>query len=203
MKMNRRFAESISTEEIKVLEHKFFEREIILVDNLLTYRRVLDRLKRSQILGFDTETKPSFRKGRKNKVSLLQLADEKLACLFRINKIGLPDELQKILSDESIIKIGVAIHDDLRVLNQVKKFNPHGFIDLQNFVKQYGIQSASLRKLAAIVLGCRISKSQQVTDWEAQTLSPAQQVYAATDAWICQRIYRELLNGELNSTIDG
>ena len=99
------------------------------------------------------------------------------------------------MSDSSIIKAGVAIHDDLRFLGRVKKFNPSGFIDLQKFVKNYGIQSSGLKKLAAIVLGFRISKSQQVTDWEASDLSEAQQLYAATDAWVCHEIYRKLTAG--------
>lgn len=128
-------------------------------------------------------------------MSLIQLSTEKLACLFRINKLGLPDELVSLLADPGVVKAGVAVHDDIRFLKGIKKFEPSGFVDLQGFVKNYGIQSSGLKKLAAIVLGFRISKRQQVTDWEAHELSEAQQVYAATDAWVCHQIYRKLTNG--------
>jgi ribonuclease D len=191
--MNREFNENISIEEISKLDHKWFEGKIVLVDNLKTYYEVINELKGSEILGFDTETRPSFRKGRKNKVSLLQLANREIACLFRINRIGLPRELISILSDPGIIKAGVAIHDDIRFLKSIKNFSPEGFVDLQGFVKEYGIQSSGLKKLAAIVLGFRISKRQQVTDWEAPELTEAQQIYAATDAWVCYEIYNNLI----------
>jgi ribonuclease D len=100
-----------------------------------------------------------------------------------------------MVSDPLVIKAGVAVHDDIRFLKGVRKFNPEGFIDLQNFVKDFGIQSSGLKKLAAIVLGFRISKRQQVTDWEAEQLTEAQQVYAATDAWVCHQIFKKLTNG--------
>ena len=190
--MNREFAENISIEEIRELEHKWFEGEIVMVDNFSTFKSVIPRLMKSQLLGFDTETKPSFKKGKKNKVSLLQLANKDLACLFRINRIGLPDELLRILSDRDVIKAGVALHDDIKILRHINKFGPEGFVDLQGFVKDYGIQSSGLKKLTAIVLGFRISKSQQVTDWEATALTEAQQIYAATDAWVCREIYNKL-----------
>jgi ribonuclease D len=147
------------------------------------------------MLGFDTETRPTFKKGRKNSVSLIQLSSGDLAFLFRINRIGIPDELADLLSDPSVIKAGVAVHDDIKFLKGVRKFTPDGFIDLQNFVKDFGIQSSGLKKLAAIILGFRISKRQQVTNWEAEQLTEAQQIYAATDAWVCHQIYKKLING--------
>lgn len=189
---NKLYQETITPEEIAACELSWFKGEIVLVDNLKTFRQVIPRLLSSEILGFDTETRPNFKKGRKNKVSLLQLANADLACLFRINKIGIPDELVELLSDPLITKAGVAIHDDLRFLAGVRKFNPEGFIDLQPFVKNFGIKSSGLKKLCAIILGFRISKRQQVTDWEAPELSEAQQLYAATDAWVCYEIYRKL-----------
>jgi ribonuclease D len=186
------FSENITSEEIKELDLKWFEGEIVVVDTYKTFRRILPRIMNSEVLGFDTETRPSFKKGRKNKVSLIQLSNSEIACLIRINKIGIPDELVTILSDPGVIKAGVAIHDDIRFLTGVRKFRPEGFIDLQGFVKEYGIQSSGLKKLAAIILGFRISKRQQVTDWEAIELSEAQQIYAATDAWVCHQIYNKL-----------
>jgi ribonuclease D len=193
-KMNKIYRENITVEEIKELDLSWFEGEIFLIDNLGKFYTVLPRLKKSQVLGFDTETKPSFKKGRKHKVSLIQLADDKIACLLRINRIGIPAELLSILADPKIIKAGVAIHDDIRILSGIRRFNPAGFIDLQAFVKNYGIESSGLKKLAAIVLGFRISKRQQVTDWEAVQLSEAQQIYAATDAWVCHQIYNKLIS---------
>jgi ribonuclease D len=194
MKMNREYRENISHEEIKDLELEWFKGKIILVDSIEMYRSVIPWLQSSKVLGFDTETKPTFKKGRKNKVSLIQLSDENVACLFRINKIGIPDELASVLADPDVTKCGVAVHEDIRLLNGQKNFIPAGFIDLQKFVKDYGIESSGLKKLSAIVLGIRISKSQQVTDWEAKELSEAQMIYAATDAWVCLEIYKELIS---------
>lgn len=189
------YKENITVEELAEHELSWFKGEIVLIDNLKIFYEVFPRLLGSELLGFDTETRPTFKKGKKNAVSLIQLSTEDLACLFRINKIGIPDELLDLLSDPAVIKAGVAVHDDIRFLKGVRKFSPDGFIDLQNFVKDFGIQSSGLKKLAAIVLGFRISKRQQVTDWEADQLSEAQQIYAATDAWVCHQIYKKLING--------
>ena len=193
--MNNMYKENITVEELAQHELSWFKGEIVLVDNLRTFYEVFPRLLRSDLLGFDTETRPTFKKGKKNSVSLIQLSTGDLACLFRINKIGIPNELTDLLSDPSIIKAGVAVHDDIRFLKGIRKFSPDGFIDLQTLVKDFGIQSSGLKKLAAIILGFRISKRQQVTDWEAEQLTEAQQIYAATDAWVCYQIYEKLVNG--------
>ncbi|MBN1107373.1 MAG: 3'-5' exonuclease domain-containing protein 2 [Bacteroidales bacterium] len=190
--MKNRFKESVTADELKEYDLSWFRGEIMVVDDLQKFNSVIPLISKEKILGFDTETRPSFRKGHRNKVSLIQLAGDNLACLFRINKIGLPDSLAKLLADPGIIKAGVAIHDDIKVLGRIKRFEPAGFVDLQKFVRDFGIQSSGLKKLAAIVLGFRISKRQQVTDWEAEELSEPQQVYAATDAWVCREIYCKL-----------
>jgi ribonuclease D len=187
------YRENITVEELSQHELSWFKGEIVLIDNLETFYKVFPRLLGVDLLGFDTETRPTFKKGRRNSVSLIQLSTEDLACLIRINKIGIPDELIDLLSDPRVIKAGVAVHDDIRFLSNVRRFRPNGFIDLQNYVKDFGIQSSGLKKLSAIILGFRISKRQQVTDWEADVLSEAQQVYAATDAWVCHQIYKKLL----------
>ncbi len=194
METNSNFLPNITVDEIRSLELKSFDGEIVLADDFIGFRSAIKRFRNSTLLGFDTETRPSFKKGRKNRVSLIQLSDRNFACLIRINKIGLPDELVGILSDPKIIKAGVAIHDDLKSLANIRKFQPEGFVDLQKFVKDFGIESSGLKKLTAIVLGFRISKSQQVTDWEADQLTEPQQLYAATDAWVCHEIYRKLEN---------
>ena len=170
MESNGEYVETISQEEIEKYELSWFRGEIALVEDIETFNRVFPRLLGTDILGFDTETKPSFRKGRKNNVSLIQLATDDLAVLIRINKVGIPARLVNLLADPSVVKAGVAVHDDIRFLRDIKGFNPAGFVDLQKFVRNYGIQSSGLKKLTAIVLGFRISKRQQVTDWEAGEL---------------------------------
>ncbi|MDX9946442.1 MAG: 3'-5' exonuclease [Bacteroidales bacterium] len=192
---NNCYPETISEEDLGKCEISWFRGEIVLIEDMAAFNETFPRLKGSKVLGFDTETKPSFKKGRKNKVSLIQLANDELACLIRINKVGMPAQLAGLLADENIIKAGVAVHDDIRFLKSVRGFDPLGFVDLQKFVREYGIQVSGLKKLAAIVLGFRISKRQQVTDWEADQLSEAQIVYAATDAWVCHQIYKKLVNG--------
>lgn len=193
--VNNRYPESITAEELEKYELSWFKGEIAVVEDMKSFNFVFPRLLGSEVLGFDTETRPSFRRGRKNKVSLIQLANDELACLIRINKIGIPPELIKLLASQNVIKAGVAVHDDIRFLKRVKGFNPSGFVDLQKFVRNYGIEVSGLKKLSAIVLGFKISKRQQVTDWEAEQLTDAQKVYAATDAWVCHQIYKKLVNG--------
>jgi ribonuclease D len=195
MMMNSKYQENITVEELAGCELSWFKGEIVLVEDMDTFNKVFPRLFGSDLLGFDTETKPTFKKGRKNSVSLIQLSTGNLACIFRINKLGFPEGLIKLLSDHKIIKAGVAVHDDIRFLKGLAKFSPEGFVDLQSFVRDFGIQSSGLKKLSAIVLGFRISKRQQVTDWEAEKLSEAQQIYAATDAWVCHQIYEKLTAG--------
>jgi len=193
--VNSRYPESISPDELEKYELSWFRGEIAVVEDINAFKHLFPRLLNSKFLGFDTETRPSFRRGRNNRVSLIQLANEEFACLIRINKIGIPAELASLLADPGIIKAGVAVHDDIRFLKRVKGFSPSGFVDLQKFVKEFGIQASGLKKLSAIVLGFRISKRQQVSDWEAEKLSEAQQTYAATDAWVCYQIYKKLING--------
>lgn len=169
-----------------------FEGHITLVESKEDYLASIEYLSKQTILGFDTETKPAFKKGVVYEVALLQLATDERAFLFRLNKIGLPNGLKGILENPEIQKIGVAIRDDIKGLQKLNHFKPAGFIELQEHVKEYGIQDFSLKKLSAIVLGYRISKSQRVTNWEAPELTEAQQVYAATDAWVSHRIYQSL-----------
>ena len=192
--VNNKYVENISAQELEKYDLSWFKGELVIIEDIVTFKNNFPRLLSSGVLGFDTETRPSFHKGRNNKVSLIQLATADLACLFRINKIGIPPELAELLADPEIIKAGVAIHDDIRILKRIKKFEPEGFVDLQKLVREFGIQSSGLKKLSAIVLGFRISKRQQVTDWETTQLSEAQQVYAATDAWVCHQIYTKLIH---------
>jgi ribonuclease D len=186
------YKESIDKEELAELPLIQFEGEITLVESREEYLASLEYLSQQSALGFDTETKPAFKKGVVNEVALLQLATEERAFLFRLNKMGLPNGLKGILENSDILKIGVAIRDDIKGLQKLNNFRPGGFVDLQEHVKGYGIQDFSLKKLSAIVLGYRISKAQRVTNWEAPDLTEAQQIYAATDAWVSHRIFESL-----------
>ncbi len=186
------FIGNITSEEIDKLELSWFKGDIVLVDTPEKFEEVLPALRNEGIFGFDTETKPSFTKGMKNKIALIQLATLSTTYLIRVHKMKIPKELMDIFTDASILKIGVAVRDDIRFFRGRKNNVPAGFIDLQQMVGDYGIQCAGLKKLVAIILGYRISKKQQVTDWEAGTLTEAQQIYAATDAWVCREIYVKL-----------
>ncbi|MCK5028217.1 MAG: 3'-5' exonuclease domain-containing protein 2 [Bacteroidales bacterium] len=186
------FAENLTNEEVNDLPLYQFNGGIFVIDTFDKYDDYVPLLKGKKILGFDTETRPSFKKGKINPVSLLQITSSNQAFLLRINKIGLSDEIKEILSNPDIIKIGLAIKDDIKILREIGDFEPAGFIDLQDYVEEFAIEAKSLKKITGIVLEKRISKSQQVTNWEKEELSEAQQVYAATDAWVCLQIYRKL-----------
>jgi ribonuclease D len=188
------FKESISKEELTDLPLKWFEGEIVLVDSYEKITYAANILSSQHVIGFDTETRPAFKKGTVNKVSLLQLSTRDQAFLFRINKIGLPPEIRDILASPEIIKPGVAIRDDIKVLQEIHKFKPAGFIELQDYARDLGILNFSLKKLAAIVCGFRISKTQQLSNWDADHLTEAQIVYAATDAWTALEIFRNFPN---------
>ena len=186
------YRESIDKDELAELPLIQLEGDITLVESKEDYLDSNEYLSQQTLLGFDTETKPAFKKGVVYEVALLQLAPVDRAFLFRLNKIGLPNGLKNILENPDIQKIGVAIRDDIKGLQKLNHFKPDGFIELQDHVKDFGIQDFSLKKLSAIVLGFRISKAQRVTNWEAPDLTEAQQIYAATDAWISHRIFESL-----------
>jgi len=186
------FAENVSNDEINELPLYQFGGGIFVIDTFEKLDYFLPLIQEQKILGFDTETKPSFKKGIINPVSLLQLTSKNQAFLIRINKIGLPLEIATILSDKNVKKIGLAIKDDIKILTNITDFEPNSFIDLQDYVGSFGIEARSLKKITVIVLNKRISKSQQVTNWEREELSEAQQIYAATDAWACLKIYENL-----------
>lgn len=191
------FKESISNEELAELPLRHFEGPIVVVDSLSKVKRAVEELAHESIIGFDTETKPSFKKGVTNKVALLQLSSENKVFLFRLNRIGLPQTIIRLLSDENIIKPGVAIRDDIKGLQGLGKFVPAGFVELQDEAKEMGIQNFSLKKLTAITCGFRISKGQQLSNWETGKLTEAQQIYAATDAWTSMEIYKNFIKDRI------
>lgn len=166
--------------------------EIIIIDRSEDVAAAIEDLKQCPLIGFDTETRPSFRRGESNTISLLQLATEKRAYLFRLKKIGPNQLLKDLLESNDYLKVGLSVHDDFHSLNRWMPCRPNNFIELQRYVKAFGIEEMSLQKIYAIVFHKRISKRQQLSNWEAEELTPAQQQYAAIDAWACRNIYYEL-----------
>ncbi len=189
------YKESISPEELEQLPQAAFGGKITVVeaegpafDNAIRY------LKRQRVIGFDTETRPSFVAHVHYGTALLQLSGKERAFLFRVGKLGMPRRLCRILSSEKIVKVGAAVRDDIRGLQRYNSFKGNAFIDLQQKAEEYGITDKAVKKLAGIILGVRISKSQQLSNWEAETLGEAQKLYAATDAWICREMYLKLMH---------
>lgn len=183
------YKEAITKEELDVLPLKSFEGEIIVLNDAKGVKDAVNYLSKFPFLGFDTETRPSFKKGQVNNVALLQLSTDEKAYLFRLNHFDLTKSLLKLLADPKIVKAGAAIRDDIKTLQINRHFEPGGFVELQDEAKNLGINNFSLKKLAGIVLDCKISKAQQLSNWEAEELSEAQLRYAATDAWISYKIY--------------
>jgi len=185
-------------EDIEKLPLGNFGGEIHVISHVgLDYLRAVSYLRKQTAIGFDTETRPVFSPGaHHNKVALLQLATHEHAFLFRLNKMGLRKRVCAILADPKIIKIGAASGDDVRGLQKREKFEGKNFVDLQQIAWEWGIRDKSVKKMAANILGVKISKTQQLSNWEADELSVAQQKYAATDAWVCLEMYEKLLSSE-------
>jgi ribonuclease D len=186
------FQSEITKEEVSRLELIQFEGPIQVIESPESFNSAMDQISEHQVLGFDTETKPSFKKGKANPTSLVQLATTEQAWLIRVSRMGYPPELLELLSSEQVLKVGSGLKDDLLRLRSDFHFEPAGFLDLQQYVEAFRIEEKGLKKLSGIVLKRRISKSQQVSNWDADELTEAQLRYAATDAWICLKIYQEL-----------
>lgn len=186
------FAESISNEEVASLEAVHFMGKIEVVDSAEQLERACKVLSAEALIGFDTETRPSFKAGVTNKIALIQLSTESHCFLIRLNKMPLAKPLIAILQSDKIVKVGTDVKNDLAGLQKLRHFTPRNFVDLQNVVGDYGIADKSLRKISGIVLGKKVSKAQRLSNWEAKQLTPQQQMYAATDAWVCIEIYNKL-----------
>lgn len=170
-----------------------FEGKIYVIQSASEAERAVEVLRQSPILGIDTETRPTFKKGVSHKVALLQVANEQLCFLFRMNEIGFLPCMADLLADPKVLKVGLSLKDDFLMLKRRDaNFQPAGYIDLQNYVKQMGIEDMSLQKLYANVFHKCISKNAQLSNWEADILTDAQKVYAATDAYTCIQLYKEL-----------
>ncbi|MBD5208704.1 MAG: 3'-5' exonuclease domain-containing protein 2 [Bacteroidales bacterium] len=190
---------SISKETLNSLPVAKFRGEIAVISSPDEIEEAIEELRKHPIVGFDTESRPSFKKGENHSVALLQISTDEKCFLFRMNLIGLGEQITKYLEDESITKIGLSLNDDFLNLRKINPdLNPGGFIDLQNYVKDFGIIDKSLTKIYGVLFGKRISKGQRLTNWEAQTLTRSQQDYAALDAQSCLDIYEYLRAGNFD-----
>lgn len=184
--------EAFDKKEIGALPVASFEGRIIIVQSETESDKAVRYLLSQQILGIDTETRPSFRKGQTHQVALLQVSTVDTCFLFRLNMIGITESIKRLLEDCSVTKVGLSLKDDMHQLSKRADFTPGMFIELQHEVKKIGIKDMSLQKIYANLFSKRISKGQQLSNWEADTLTPQQKAYAATDAWACIMIYNEL-----------
>lgn len=184
--------ERITSEEVNALPLMAYHGKIVLIDKEEEIEAAISDIEKHSVVGFDTESKPAFQKGEHYDVSLIQIAIPGKVYLFRINLTGLTKPICNFLENSTITKLGVALHDDLIDLKKLCKFKPKGFKDLHSIIKEHGVVNSGLRKLTAMILGFRISKGQQTSNWENEVLSRSQQIYAATDAWVCLKIYDKL-----------
>lgn len=186
------YKKTIDKEIINDFPVFLYEGTVVVVEKAEDVGQAVAFLSGYKFIGFDTETKPAFKKGEVYPVSLLQLGVENRVYLFRLNKCGLTSSLRQLLADENIVKIGVGIRDDVKFLRRLADFKPASFVDLQNYAVDFGIEEKSFSKLMAIIFGVKISKRQRTSNWEAPVLSEAQIRYAATDAWGALQMYRKL-----------
>lgn len=182
----------IAKADVAQMPAALFQGRIIVIHSTADVEKAVNYLKSFPIVGIDTETRPSFAKGRTYDVSLLQISTEDTCFLFRLNYIGMPQALIDLLQDARQLKVGLSLKDDIHSLHRKHSFEPQGFLDLQQYVKTLGIEAQSLQKIYALLFGEKISKSQRLTNWEADVLTDRQKGYAATDAWACICIYKYL-----------
>lgn len=190
------YKSTITKEEVALLPSAMYEGRVVVVEREEDIDAALEPLFQSKVIGFDTETRPSFKRGVLYPVSMIQFGTEDYVVLLRLNKINFTKTIQSLLSDENIIKVGVGIRDDLSALQRLVKFQPSSCIDLQNMVGAYGINEKSFAKLMAIIFGVHISKRQRTSNWAADVLTEAQIRYAATDAWGAKIMYDKLVFGK-------
>ena len=183
---------NIAKADIAQMPPELFGGRIIVVHSAADVDKAVSYLKGFPIVGIDTEPRPTFAKGKTYGVALLQISTEDTCFLFRLNYIGMPKALVDFLQDGRQLKVGLSLRDDIQHLQRKHEFEPRGFLDLQTYVKELGIEAQSLQKLYALLFGKKISKSQRLTNWEADVLTDRQKGYAATDAWACVRMYKHM-----------
>ncbi len=182
----------ISSEIINELDPINFKGNITVISSKSELPTVYDIIKKAKRIGFDTESRPSFKKGQEFPVSIIQLSLEDEAYIFKLKSLGFCDELKDILSDENIEKIGVGVKEDIRRLKKLGDFNPANFIDLAEIAKKKGLIQCGLKALTARYLCKKLVKSSQTTNWAKNSLTCMQLTYAATDAWICLQLLEPL-----------
>ena len=170
-----------------------YPHKINVILNEYETERAVEYLLTCDILGVDTETKPAFRRGQNHKVALLQVATRDQCFLFRLNHLGMPQSLIKLLSNRMVPMVGLSWHNDIISLHRRAEFTPGWFIDIQDIIGNLGIEDKSLQKLYANLFGEKISKRQRLTNWEADVLTDKQKEYAAIDAWACINLYDEIM----------
>lgn len=186
------FPISISKEEVMERPLGYFQGKILVIDTAEGIDKALDEINKFEVVGFDTEAKPTFKKGQRRRISLIQVATEKAVYLLRIKGVGFTRKMKSFLENPEIRKVGIGLIDDFQLLNQIEPFDHRGFEDLNKTMEELGALSIGARNLAAMILDIRISKSAQTSNWELPELSLKQKRYAATDAWICLEIYKKL-----------
>lgn len=186
------FAQHIDKVTIQTLPVTFFEGEVIVVDKPDMVADAAAYLRQHTVLGVDTEARPSFKRGVHYPTALVQIATLERCYLFRLTHVGLPVEIAEIFANPNICKVGLAFKDDITGLRRRRDFKPANCVDLQSIVCKYGIMELGLQKIFAIIFGKKISKSQQLTNWENSHLTPEQARYASTDAWATLSIYLAL-----------
>src|SRR5258708_2841206 len=191
--MHQRFQKTtISNEQIHALPLGAFEGKVVVIDQADDLSKIFSEIEHHSVVGFDTETKPVFVRGHQNKVALMQVALPDKVFLIRINKTGVQPEVLHFLENENILKAGVALRDDIKALQRLKKFSPKGVTELADMAKKAGLMEEGVKKLTGLLLGFRVSKTAQTSNWEAAALNEKQISYAATDAWVCLEIYNKL-----------
>lgn len=186
------FDKEITKEQVNELPLQRYEGKVIVVSTAEQLSLALEELNKAEVIGFDTESKPTFRKGDYNPVAMIQMAIPGKVFLIRISLTGFTEGLQQLFANEKVVKAGISIRDDIKELQRQASFTPANVVDLNDIAREAGVKNIGVRSLAGIFLGIRISKGQQTSNWERETLAEGQITYAATDAWVCLEIYRKL-----------
>lgn len=188
------YEHTITKEAVSLLPVEQYPGRIFVLTTEAEANRAVSYLQKFSMLGIDTETRPSFRKGQTHKVALLQVSTDDTCFLFRLNYMGFPASISQLFANEEVMKIGLSLRDDFNAMHKRADIQPQNCIDLQDVVGNYGIEDASLQKIYAILFQKKISKGQRLSNWEADILTDPQKRYAALDAWACLQIYKQLNN---------